>query len=165
MDAIWSLGARYCVRQDAHAFMWLWGLFLMFAGAGFVVGRRGRPFEAVVLAFLAVCTAALGLTIFYACSASAPYSMGLGAPGVSGARLTTFACLGQGASVWTFLWTVVALSCGAGLGLVSVGRSRGKAIALRAISYAGVALLLVVVAVAAFVWFFDFSWCSSQRLF
>ena len=33
MDVIWGLGARYCVRQDAHALMWLWGLFLAFAGA------------------------------------------------------------------------------------------------------------------------------------
>jgi hypothetical protein len=166
VDVIWGLGARYCVRQDAHAFMWLWGLFLALAGAAFIVRRRGRPFGAAVLLFFAVCTGAVGLIIFYGCYSWAPYSMGLGAPpSISAARLNTFMCLAHGASTWAFLWTVVALSCIAALGLVAWGRSHGKTAPLRACAYIAAVLLLFVSANAGFVWSFDFSWCSSNRLF
>jgi hypothetical protein len=165
VDVIWGLGARYCVRQDAHAFTWLWGLLLALAGAAFIVRRRGGHFEAAVLLFFAVCTGALGFIIFYACYASAPYSMGLGAPRVSAARLTTSTCLSQGAFTLAFIWTVVALSCSAALGLVAWGRLSGKTAALRVCAYTGAALLLLVAGAAGFAAFFDFSWCSSRRLF
>jgi hypothetical protein len=39
--------------------MLVWGLFLALGGAAFIVRRRGRPFEAVVLLFFALCTALL----------------------------------------------------------------------------------------------------------
>jgi hypothetical protein len=162
---IWGLGARYCVRQDAHAFMLLWGLLLTLAGAALIVRRRGSPFAAAVLLFFALCTGALGFIIFYACYASAPYSMGLGAPGVSAASLTMFMCLSQGSFARATIWTVVALSCSAALGLVAWGRSRGKTAAFRASAYAGAGLLLLVAAAAGFGAFFVFSWCSSSRLF
>lgn len=162
---IWGVGARYCVRQDAHAFMWLWGLFLALAAAAFLLRRRGRYFEAAVLLFFAICTGALGCIIFYACSASAPYQMGLGTPSISAARLTTITCLSQGAFSKAIVWTVIVLSCSAALGLVAWGRSRGKTAALRACTYIGAALLLLVAAVAGFGAFFGFSWCSSSRLF
>jgi hypothetical protein len=145
--------------------MWLWGLFLALAGAAFIVRRRGRRFETAALLFFAVCTAAVGLVVFYACAATAPSSMGLGGPpGFSAARLTTVTCLGNRASVTAGTWTVIALSCSAALGLVSWGRSRRKT-ALRAGAYVGAALLLLVAAAAGFGWFFGFSWCSSMRLF
>jgi hypothetical protein len=154
------------MRQNAHAFMWLWGLLLAFAGAAIVVRRRGRRFEAAVLLFFATCTGALGFIIFYACYASAPYSMGLGAPpSVSVARLTTSTCLSHDAFGTARMWTVVALSCSAALGLVAWGRTLGKTAALRACAYVGAALLLVVAAAAGFGWFFGLSWCSSERLF
>jgi hypothetical protein len=153
------------VRQDAHAFSWLWGLVLAFAGAALIVRRRGRRFEAAVLAVLSVCTGALGLAIFYACYASAPYSMGLGAPDVPAARLTTLTCVSQGESMLAFLWAVVALSGSAALGLIAWGGSPGKSVALRACLYIGAALLLLFAAAAGFVAFFNFSWCSSSRLF
>jgi len=165
VNVIWGLGARYCVRQDAHAFMWLWGLLLALGGAAFLVRRTGRRFEAAVLLFFAVCTGALGFTIFYGCYASAPYSMGLGAPGVSAASFTTFTCLGQGAFSRAMAWTIVALSCSAALGLVAWGRSRSRSAAFRASLYAGAALLLLVAGAAGFGAFFVFSWCSSSRLF
>jgi hypothetical protein len=165
VDVIWGLGARYCVRQDAHVFTWLWGLFLALAGAAFMVRRRGRHFEAAALVFLAICSGALGLVIFYACYASAPYSMGLGAPSISAARLTALTCLSHGAFALAFVWTVVALSCSAAVGLIAWGRSRGATAALRACPYIGAALLLLVAAAAGFASFFDFSWCSSRRLF
>src|SRR5580692_12873790 len=126
MEVIWGLGARYCVRQDAHAFMWLWGLLLALGGAAFIVRRRGRPFGAAVLLFFAICTGAFGLTIFYACYNSAPYQLGLGAPGVAAASLTTLNCISSGASTWVFLWTVVVLLCCSVVGFVALGRSRDK---------------------------------------
>jgi hypothetical protein len=146
--------------------MWLWGLFLALAGAAFMVRRRGRHFEAALLLFFAVCTGAVGLVAFYACYASAPYSMGLGAPpSLSAARLTMFTCLSHRAFDLASIWTIVALSCSAALGLVTWGRTRGKTAALRACFYTGAALLLLVAVAAGFGWFFGFSWCSSSRLF
>jgi hypothetical protein len=162
---MWSLGARYCVRQHAHAFIWLWCLLVALAAAAVAVRRRGRPFEATVLLLLAVCTGTLGLVLFYACSASAPYSMGLGAPDISAARLTALTCLGESASASAFTWTLVALSCSAALGSIAWGRTRGKTAATRALSYIGAALLLLLAAAGVFAWFFGFSWCSSRRLF
>ncbi len=145
--------------------MWLWGLLLALAGAAFLVGRSGRRFEAAVLLFFAVCTGALGFIVFYVCYASAPYSMGLGAPGVPAARLTTLNCLSQGASALASTWTIVALACSAALGLVALGRARGKSAALRALAYIGAALLLLLAAAAGLASFFNFAWCSSERLF
>ncbi len=162
---MWSLGARYCARQDAHAFMWLWALLLALAGAAWIVRRRGRRFEASVLRFFAVCTGALGLAIFYGCYASAPYTMGLGAPNVSATNLTALTCLSNGAFSRTIVWTVIALSCSAAAGLIAWGRRRGKPAALRAFLYAGAVLLLLVAAAAGFGAFFVFAWCSSSRLF
>lgn len=165
VDVIWSLGARFCARQDAHALMWLWGLLLVLAGAGFIARRFGSRWTATGLFFFAVCTGAIGLTIFYACYNSAPYTMGLGAPGVSAARLTMLTCLSRGASTWAFIWTVFCLSCSAALALIILGGSRGKSAARRAAAFIGAALMLLVVALAVFVFVFDFSWCSSSRLF
>jgi hypothetical protein len=162
---MWALGARYCVRQDAHAFMWLWALLLTLAGVALIVRRRGRRFEAAVLLFFAVCTGALGLAIFYGCYASAPYTMGLGAPDVSAATLTTFTCLSNGAFSRAMAWTVIALSCSAAAGLIAWGRRRGKPAAFRAFLYAGAVLLLLVAVAAGFGAFFVFAWCSSSRLF
>lgn len=165
MDVIWGLGARYCLRQDAHAFMWLWGLFLALGGAAFIVRRRGRAFEAAVLLLFSICTGAFGLTIFYACYNSAPYQLGLGSPDVAAGRLTTLNCLSNGAATWVFLWTVVVLLCCGAVGLVALGRSRDKAVVLRIFAYVAAAVCLLLVGFAGFVWLFDFSWCASQRLF
>ncbi len=145
--------------------MWLWCVLLALAGAASIVRRRARPFEAAVLLLLAVCTATLGVAIFYACSATAPSSLGLGAPDISAARLTTLTCLGQSASTSAVVWTVVVLLCGAALGSIAWGRTPGKSAAVRALCYIGVALLLLLAAAAGFAWFFGFSWCSSSRLF
>ncbi|HEY5426970.1 MAG TPA: hypothetical protein VIJ77_10495, partial [Candidatus Tumulicola sp.] len=165
VDVISGLGSRYCVRQDAHAFTWLWCLLLALAGGALAVRRRGRYFEAAALLFFALCTGALGFVVFYACYASAPYSMGLGAPSALAARLTTFTCLSRGASTLTFIWTVVALSCSAALGLIATGHSGSKVAAIRVSFYIGAALFLLLAAAAGFVAFFGFSWCSSSRLF
>jgi hypothetical protein len=163
VDEIWSLGARYCVRQDAHAFMWLWGLLLTLAGAAVVVARRGRRLQAGVLAFFAGCTGALGLTILFACRASALPSMGFVPEGMNTANVATFACIDRDAFTTAVLWTAVALSCNGALGLAVVGG--GTSATARAVLFAGTALLLAVAGAAAFAAFFDFSWCSSSRLF
>jgi hypothetical protein len=162
---VWSLGARYCARQHAHAFIWLWCLLLTLAGAALIVRRRGGHIESTVLLLLAACTGTLGGIVFYGCSATAPFSMGLGAPNISAARLTALTCLGQAASSSAFLWTVVTLCCSAALGSVAWGRLRAKTAGIRAISYIGAALLVLLAAAGGFAWFFGFSWCSSSRLF
>ncbi len=153
------------MRQDAHAFTLLWGLFLALAATAFIVRRQGRRFESAVLLFFAVSTGALGSIIFYGCYASAPYSMGLGTPSISAASLSTFTCLSQGALGRAITWTVVALSCSAALGLVARSRSHAGNAWLRAGLYIGAVLLLLVAAAAGFGSFFVFSWCSSSRLF
>ena len=145
--------------------MWLWALLLTLAGVALIVRRRGRNFEAAVLVFFAVCTGALGVAIFYGCYASAPYTMGLGAPNVSATSLTMLTCLGHGAFSRAIGWTVIALSCCAAAGLAGWGRRSGNAVALRACLYAGAVLLLLVAAAAGFGAFFVFSWCTSSRLF
>lgn len=145
--------------------MWLWGLLLALAAVAFIVRRRGGHFEAAVLLFFAACTGALGSIIFYGCYASAPYSMGLGAPNLSAARLTMLTCLSQDVFARAINWTIIVLSCSAALGLVAWGRSRGKTAALRACLYVAAALFLLVAAAAGFGAFFGFSWCSSSRLF
>ena len=80
-------------------------------------------------------------------------------------RLTTFTCLSHRALNFASMWTIVAVSCSAALGLVAWGRSGGKTAALRACLYIGAALLLLIAATAAFGWLFGLSWCSSSRLF
>jgi hypothetical protein len=144
--------------------MWLWGLFLVLAGVAFVVDRRGRRFEAAVLLVFAVGTGVLGCVMFYGCSASAPYAMGLGATGAAASNVTTFTCLAQDAFPRAIGWTVFALSCSAALAAVAWGR-RVKTAALRVCCYLGAAFLLLVAAGIAFGAFFAFSWCSSSRLF
>ena len=165
MQVIWSLGARYCARQDAHAFMWLWGLFLVLAAAAYALHRRGAGFGSAVFLFFALCTAALGFTIFYGCYRWAPYSMGLGTPSISAASLNAFMCLSQGAFSRAVGWTVIVASCSAAVGLITWARLRGRNAAIRASSYIGAVFLLLVAIVVGFLAFFVFSWCTSQRLF
>lgn len=165
MDSIWGVAARYCVRQDAHTFMWLWGLFLVLAGAGYALCGRRAGFGTAVLLFFAFCTAALGFTTFYGCYRWAPYSMGLGTPSISAASLNAFMCLSQGAFARAVGWTVMVVSCSTAVGLIAWARLRGRNAAIRASSYLGAAFLLLVAIVVGFFVFFVFSWCSSQRLF
>ena len=140
---------------------------------GRAFGARGRgldrtparkAFEAAVLLLLAVCTARSASLIFYACSATAPSSLGLGAPDISAARLTTLTCLGHRALTSAVIWTVVVLLCGAALGSIAWGRTPGKTAAFALPLYRRGAVLLLAAA-AGFAWFFGFSWCSSSRLF
>jgi hypothetical protein len=165
LDVIWSLAARYCMRQDAHAFMWLWGLFLALVATAYGLHRRRTHFGAGVLLFFAFGTGALGLTIFYGCYRWAPYSMGLSAPSVSAAGLTTFMCLSQAAFATALMWTVIVLSCSAAVGLAAWARLRWENAVIRALFSVGAVFLLLVASAAGFLSFFNFSWCSSQRLF
>jgi hypothetical protein len=145
--------------------MWLWGLFLALAGAACGLHRRGARFGTVILLVFAVCTGALGLSIFYGCYRWAPYSMGLGAPGVSAAGVATFMCLSKGAFATVLMWTVIVLSCSAAVGLLAWARVRGGNALLRISSSIGAVLLLIVAIAAGFLSFFNLSWCLSQRLF
>jgi hypothetical protein len=165
LDVISSLGARYCARQDAHAFMWFWGLFLALAGAAYGLHRRGARFGTGILLVFAVCTGALGLSIFYGCYRWAPYSMGLGAPSVSAAGVSTFMCLSKGAFATALMWTVIVLSCSAAVGLLACARVRGGTAVIRVLSAIGAVLLLLVAIAGGFLSFFNLSWCLSQRLF
>ena len=153
------------MRQDAHAFMLLWGVFLALAGVAFVVSRRGRQFEALVLVLFAIGTVALGCIIFYGCSASAPYSMGLGATGAAAANFTTLTCLAQDAFGRAIAWAFVVVACSGALGAVAWGRRRFASMALRIGCYIGATLLLLVAAAVALGAFFVFAWCTSSRLF
>jgi hypothetical protein len=165
VDLIWSLGARYCVRQDAHAFMWLWGLFLALAGAAVALRGRRASFGIPVLLFLAFCTAAVGFGIFYACYRWAPYSMGLSGPSISAADLNAFMCLSRDAVGTAGMWTVIVLACSTAVGLVAWARLRSRNAAIRAGCYIAAVLALLLAIAGGFLWFFGFSWCSSQRLF
>lgn len=145
--------------------MWLWGLFLVLAGAAYALRGRRTGFGTAVLLFFAFCTGVLGFTIFYGCYRWAPYSMGLGTPSISAARVTTFMCLSQDAFARAVAWTVIVASCSAAVGLIAWVRLRGRNAAIRALSYIGAAFLLLVAIAVGFLAFFVFSWCSSQRLF
>ena len=160
---IWSVAAQYCVRQNAHAFLWLWGLFLILA-SGALALRRSRRRSAAVLLFFAVCTVLLGVVIFAACSAYAPLSMGL-PPSRSAIDETMLMCLGKDAFETAILWTIVVAACSASLGSVTWGRFRSKSAASRAVAYVGAALLLLVAATFVLLWMFGFSLCSTQWVF
>jgi hypothetical protein len=164
VDLISALAARYCVRQNAHAFIWLWALFLGLAGAALVLRRRGARFESAVLFLFALCTGAVGLAVFYGCYRWAPYSMGLTAPGTSAVNLNNFMCLTHDAASITAMWTVIALLCCATAGLLAWARP-GRSAAARGCCYVAAVFALLVVLIAAVVVFFNFSWCTSERLF
>jgi hypothetical protein len=138
---------------------------LAFGAAAAIERRRGRNFGAALFALLALLSAALGLIVLFACAAQAPYSMGLGTPLISATQLTRITCLGQSASTSAYLWTIATVGCGIALGLVSGSRRNATSAAAHIFSYAGAALLLLLAGVAGLVWFFDFSWCTSRRLF
>ena len=166
MDLMWSLGARYCARQNAHAYFLYWGLFLTLAGTAIALYRRRLAgLGPVVLLFFALCTGALGVSVFYGCYRWAPYSMGLGAPDFSGARLTMFTCLNQDTFSTASSWTILVVACCAILGIIAWARSRATNIALRLAAFTGALICLLVAAATAFFLFFAFSWCSSSRLF
>ncbi|MGA8097864.1 MAG: hypothetical protein WB810_04290 [Candidatus Cybelea sp.] len=145
--------------------MWLWGLLLALAGAAYGLHARGARFGTAILLAFVVFTGALGLSIFYGCYRWAPYSMGLGAPGVSAAGVTTFMCLSKSAFATALMWTVIVLSCSAAVGLVAWTRLRAGNAVLRVSCFIGAVLLLLVAIAAGFFLFFGISWCLSQRLF
>jgi hypothetical protein len=145
--------------------MWLWGLFLALVGAAYGLHRRGARFGTAIPLVFAVCTGALGLGIFYGCYRWAPFSMGLGAPGVSAAGVTTFMCLSKGAFATAVIWTVIVLSGCAAVGLVAWARVRGGSAVRCVLCSIGAVLLLLVAIAAGFLSFFNLSWCLSQRLF
>lgn len=114
--------------------------------------------------FLAFCTATLAFAIFYACYRWAPYSMGLSGPSISAADLNAFMCLSRDATGTAGMWTVIVLACSAAVGLVAWAPLRSRNAAIRAGCYIAAVLALLVAIAGGFLWFFGFSFCSSQRL-
>lgn len=160
---IWSLAARYCVRQDAHALMWLLGLFLILTGGALALRRNTQRLPAVLL-FFAVCTVALGVIIFSACSAYAPLSMGLPAS-ISATNETTLMCLGKDAFEKAILWTIIVASYSAAFGSVLWARLRSKSATGRAFGYIGAALLLLVATTCVLLGIFAFQLCATRWVF
>jgi hypothetical protein len=162
---MWALGARYCARQNAHAFLWLWALFLVFTGSTIGSYRSGFRFRTAVLALLALGTGALGVAIFYACYGWAPYSMGFSGPGTSAASLNAFMCATTTAAGTVAGWTTIGVACTAAIGIVTTARSHAAGAVLRGAAYFVAGLLLLIAFAASFLVYFDYSWCSSRRLF
>jgi hypothetical protein len=164
VDLIWSLGARYCVRQEAHAFMWLWALLLTLAGGGVALRARRANFGSAFLLFLALCTGAIGFGIFYGCYRYAPFSMGLYEPYLSTANSELFRCLGKDALGTAVNWILIVVLCSAVVGFAALAR-RSRSVATIVLCYAIAGLVLLAVMAAGFLLFFGFSWCMSNRLF
>ena len=163
MDALWASAARYCVRQNAHAFIWLWGLFLIL-GASALGLRRSTPRFSGVLVFFAICTLGLGIVIFSACSAYAPLSMGLGTSR-SATYVTTVMCLGKDAFQTALLWTIVVLSCSAAIGSMLWARLTQTSRRTRIFAIILGVLLIVIAAAAVVLHIFAFSMCATRWVF
>ena len=160
---IGDLSARYCARQDAHAFLVLWGLLLLLAGSAVAAQRfKARFFSRAILLF-AFLTVALSASIFYGCSMTAASEQGLGSDLPAG-TYTFLRCLGWDALSTVLGWTILVVSCIVALGLVVVGiRHRRKAV--RIVAPIGAALLSIVTLLMGLGLLFGFSWCTSERLF
>jgi hypothetical protein len=143
--------------------MWLWGLFLILSCGALALRRSSGRFAAVALVF-AICTAALAVAIFSACSVYAPFSMGLPAS-ISATGLTTLMCLSQDAFGTAILWTIIIVSCSAALGSVLWARVRSKSPTRRAFAYIGAALLLLVATASVLLGIFAFMLCSTTWVF
>jgi hypothetical protein len=165
VDEIWALGARYCVRQDAHAFLLLWALFLVLAGISVELHLRGKRFLSAFLLLLAVCTGALGLGTFYACYSSAPYSMGLGAYGSSARHLTAWMCISGDAFGAALTWVIITVSSSAAVRFMHGAVTSGASAAIRASWYAAALISTVAAIAAGGIFLFGLSWCMSERLF
>ena len=163
MDVIWSLGARYCVRQNAHAFILLWGLFVVFAGAALTLRRRKRGLAAV-LGFLAICTVAVGVVIFAACSAYAPVSMGLPVS-ITATSETILRCLGKDAFDTAILWMIAAVSCFGAVGSILHARLHSTKSAGRVFANTGGVVLLLLAGASVFLRIFSFTFCSTRWVF
>jgi hypothetical protein len=165
MGEMLSLGARYCVRQHAHAFFWLWGLFIVLLAVAYALQRRRMTAGVIAYLFLALSTGALGFSVFYGCYRWAPSSMGFSTPGESTANIDTFMCLGEGAVSTAAMWTVVVVFCSAAIAGFALARSHGKSVAKRVL-FSILRVISILAAIAAgLLWFFGFSWCLSRRLF
>jgi hypothetical protein len=165
MDLIGGVSARYCARQDAHAFMWLWALLLTCCAIALGLQGRRQRFVRGLLWIFAAGTVAIGVAISYGCYRWAPYSMGLGTPEISAPALDTLRCLSQNTVPNAITWASIAFACTAAAGLVTWAISRKPAIVVRIACYLGAIVLLLTTAVSIFFLFFSFAWCSSQRLF
>ena len=163
MSVISALSARYCVRQDAHAFMWLWGLLLILIGAALALRRSSWLLRMVLLAF-ALGTVALGAGILYACTAYAPLSLGLAVP-ISATDLTRIMCLSKDPFGTAIPWTVVVLSCSGAVALVLRSRASGKTATSRAFAYIGAALLVVIAVACVLLAIFSFGMCGTTWVY
>ena len=165
MDVLGPLSARYCARQDAHAFMWLWCLALVLGAIACSIGKGSARLARGALLFFAAATGLVGASIFYGCYRWAPFSLGMGAPGLSARQLDTFMCLSQDAFGNSLGWTIVAVSCSAAAALIVWARSSAGSAGKRVSCSIGAALLMVVAVVVGLLMFVSFSWCLSRRLF
>ena len=166
------LSAQYCARQNAAAFLELWGLLLVLCGAAVAtlfVARRlgserqfGARFCAGSLFFFALLTGILAASMFYGCSATAASEQGLGSDLAAG-TFTILRCLGTDVLSTVQGWVLLVGSSIAAIALVIWGLFRRRA-AVRVPAFIGAALLVVLAFAFGFFLLFGFSWCASERL-
>ena len=166
------MSAQYCARQDATAFIELWGLILVLCGAAAVTmfaARRfvgGTQFAARfctgALFFFAILTGLLAASIFYGCSATAASEQGLGS-NLSARTYTTLRCLSTDVLSTVQGWVLLVGLSIAAIVLIVLGILRRRA-AVRVPAFTGAALLAILAFACGFFLLFVFSFCESQRL-
>jgi hypothetical protein len=166
------LSAQYCARQNATAFLELWGLLLVLCGAAaatlFAARRLGSDrqfaarFCAGALLLFALLTGILAASTFYGCTATAASEQGLTSDLPAG-TFTVLRCLGTSVLGMVNGWVLLVVTSIAAIALVVLGIFRQRA-AVRVPAFAGATLLVILAFAFGFFLLFGFSWCESQRL-
>lgn len=162
MGVLFWLSAQYCVRQGASAYLELWALLLLLAGASILTRKTSRVLSGG-LGLFALLTAAVGASMFYGCAMTAASEQGLGT-NLPGGTYNVLRCLGWEPFGTATGWVILAVECVATLTLLVLAIVRWKK-AARAFAFVGAGVLLALSCATAFFWFFGFSWCTSSRLF
>ncbi|HZZ00703.1 MAG TPA: hypothetical protein VFE36_14130 [Candidatus Baltobacteraceae bacterium] len=158
----WYIPAQYCARQGATAYLEMWALLLVLAGAAILTRRTSRFLAGTFVVFAAL-TGILGTSMFYGCSVSAPAEQGLGT-NLPAATYGILRCFGHDVGYTAYGWVLFVLSCGGAIALFVFGIIRWKQ-AGRALAIIGAALLAMAAFAVSFFLLFAFSWCASSRLF
>ena len=172
MDALRLLSAQYCARQNATAFLELWGLLLLLCCAAVVILFVARRFKkerqfaarfcAGALFFLALLNGIFASSIFYGCSATAASEQGLGSNLAAG-TYNVLRCLGTDVLSSVHAWVLV-VGSSIGTVVLSLFGVYRRGAAVRAAAFVGAAFLIVLAFAFGFFLFFGFSWCASERL-
>lgn len=156
------LSVRYCVRQDATAFLELWALLLALAGAAVALRSTARAWSRGLLCCAAL-IAAVGASIIIGCTMTGAADQGQGWD-FSPAWYTPLRCMGYDALWSVNNWCSIVIFAIAGIALLQLGIVRRKT-ATRVFAFSGSAVLLILTLLSGFFLLFGYSWCSSSRLF